>query len=147
MDRLALGHHDPAIVAVVGADENAAREEIARVEAADRRDMHEALVGHMADEKADLVHVAGQHDALGVLAFAFPGADERAHHVGLDRVEEIGGFLRDEVAHAMLVARHAGGLAQPLQKIDVHGVRPSEGSRNSESWSGLSGAAASATLS
>ncbi len=116
------GVHDARQVAALGADQHAAREEVARVEAADGLDVDEALVCDVTDKKADLVHVAKQHDLQRGLdrTVAVAATKERAHRVGAHLVEEPLDLGFDQRADAVLVPGHAWGFAKAAQQVDVH---------------------------
>ena len=62
VDGFAARVHDGGVVAVVGADEDAAGEEVPCVEASGVVDPEEAVLVDVGDVEADLVHVAEQHD-------------------------------------------------------------------------------------
>ncbi len=85
VDRLAAGVEHALEVAAVGRDEHAAGEEGAGVEAAHRLEVEPALLGDVADEEADLVHMAEEHDLRA--AGAVTPAEQRAHRVHPDLVE------------------------------------------------------------
>jgi len=120
VERPPAGVHDPLEIARVGTDQHTAREQVAGIEPADGLEVDEALVGDVADEKADPVHVTEQHDLLrrGAGAGVAP-AQQRAQRVDLDRVEEALDLARDEVADPVLVPRHAGRLAKDPQEIET----------------------------
>jgi len=120
VERPPAGVHDPLEIARVGTDQHTAREQVAGIEPADGLEVDKALVGDVADEKPDLVHVTEQHDLLrrGAGAGVAP-AQQRAHRVDLDRVEEALDLTRDEVADPVLVPRHAGRLAKRLQQAEI----------------------------
>ena len=119
------GVHHTQVIARVGADGDASREEGARIEAARAVETEEAVVVDVADVEADLVHVAREHDARGfgpasARAAGITPAEQRAHGVGFDVIEEPLDLLLDEFADTLLSARNAGSLAEPLEEIDVH---------------------------
>ena len=114
MNGLAAGVHHALQIALIGADQHPAREEVARIETADGLEVEEPVFRHMADQKADLVHMAEQHD-LGRFAIArrrIPAAEEGAHRVGLHMVEQPFDLTGDQIAHAVLAPRNAGGFAK-----------------------------------
>ena len=103
-------------------------EEVARIEPADGVDVDEALVVDVGDQEADLVHVRGEHDLLGLLLRAGAGLgarllhrDDRAQRVDRDAVEQALDLALDQFGDAVLAAGHARGQAQFFEEFDVHG--------------------------
>ena len=120
MHGLAAGVHHRPKVAILGADEDPAGKEVARIEAAHRQDGEEALLRYVADKKADLVHVAQEHDLGRAILGGIAAAMERAHRIGADLVKKARHLRLDERTHPLLMTGHARGFAEPFQKVDVH---------------------------
>ena len=117
MNGFAAGVHHAFQIALIGADQHSAREEVARIKAAYGLKVQKPVFRDMADQKADLIHVAEQHD-LGRFAIArrrIPAAEERSHGVGLYMVEQPLDLLGDQVTHAVFAPRNAGGLAKVFE--------------------------------
>lgn len=128
MEALAAGVHDRLEVFFVGTNENPARMENARVKTTNGLNVQKALIGDVADQKCNLIHVAEKHDlqrvALGLLS-GFLLAQKGAHCIGFDLVKEPLDLFFNERAYAVLVTRCAGGFAKSSQKVDVHGIHVS----------------------
>ena len=108
-------------VAGAGADQHAAGKQVARVKAADGLQVDISVVGDVADQKADFVHMAKQHDFCGRSAFCGVAlAQERAHCVNFDFIEQAVDLGLDQVAHAVFVARNARSFAQSFEQGQVH---------------------------
>ena len=117
------GVHHGLEVAAIGADQHAAGKERARIEPTHGLQVEKALLGDVAHEETDLVHMAEQHDLqrIAIAAPRIPAAQQRAHRVRLDMIEQAFGLLQDEVADPVLVTGNARGFAEALEKIGIHG--------------------------
>jgi hypothetical protein len=106
------------VLAAARLDHDAAREQVARVEAARALDAQVALVVDVLHVEADFVDVARQQDALGlaVLALGALGRDEAAHRIDGDLVEERLALALEDLAHALLTPRHAGRFGERFEE-------------------------------
>ena len=111
MHRPACGVHDTLQVTLVGAHQHTPREQVARIETADGLKIDEALFGDVADEEADLVHVAQEHDLLRRLALALLHTMQRAHGIFADLVKKVLDLGLDQIAYTVLVTGHSGRFA------------------------------------
>ncbi len=116
-----LGPDDADDVAPVGLDDDALGEEGLIPPAAELEELEEAVVVDVGDDEADLVHVAGEHDAG---AFTGAMADEAAELV-LGQVAQRGHVVTQDGADLGFIAGYAVGLRQCLQKLFglIHVVR------------------------
>src|SRR5947208_7885026 len=69
----------------------------------------------MIDDEADLIAVAGEHDARFPSGIAQP--ENVAHHICPDLVAPWSDSIPDQLLHIVLVARGAGGFYQSLKEI------------------------------
>ncbi len=83
---------------------------VARIDAAQTADGDEALLVHMGDHQADLVHMGGDHDALAAVFFAALAADQIAERVNAVFVNGILDFGKDQVADRLFVAGRSVSL-------------------------------------
>lgn len=116
-----LGPDDADDVPLVGFDDDALGEKRLIPPTAKLKKLEKATVVNVGDDEADLVHVAGEHDAGAVSGLA---TDEAAELV-LRQVAKGGHVLAEDGAHLGLIAGHAVGLRQRFQKLFglIHVVR------------------------
>jgi len=76
VDRLAAGVHHALEIALIGANQHAARKQVARIETANRLQIHKTVLADMADQKADFIHMAQQHDARRVFFLGVAAAEQ-----------------------------------------------------------------------
>ncbi len=76
-----------------------------------------AFIIDKLDQKADLVHVGGQHDARP--AAAFFDSDDAAQGVNSDFVGQRLQLAHDKVAHGLFAPRNARRLAEAFEKVVV----------------------------
>ena len=120
MDRFSARVHHALEVAIIGAHQHAAREQIARIKAADRLQVQIPFVADMADKKADFVHVAQQHDLRRVRFVGVTATQERSHRIDCDLVKQAVNLAHDQLAHAVFMARHTWHFTQLTEKFGVH---------------------------
>ena len=115
------GEHAAIDLAVVRVDNHALLEEGARVEAAERLEAQETIIGDVLDHEADLVHVRGEHHlAAWLRAAAALDADDVAEGIDRDLVDRCLQFGDDDRADTVFVAGDTGGFAEPLQQVEAH---------------------------
>ena len=108
---------NPGEIPALGVDRRALSPQDVGVPTAQGVDREKALLGHVLDHEADLVHVGRGRDL--VVAGSLDGADDVAHRVGRYRVDGLGELPADELANAVLVAGDAAGLGQFPQQVEV----------------------------
>jgi hypothetical protein len=74
----------------------------------------------MGDEKANLVHVGGDHDPGTVATF---GSDNVPEDVDAQVIDEWSQLVGNNRPHPVLTTGNARCLAEPFQQIEVEGFR------------------------
>ena len=101
-------------------NDDALREELARVKPAQRLQADKALVVDELHDEADLVHVGGDHQLLRLGGAAALEADQVAHRVAVDPVDQRPHFGADDLPQAVFLSGDAGGVAKLLEQVEVH---------------------------
>jgi hypothetical protein len=90
------------------------------IKATDRLQAEESVVVDMGDEKADLIHVAGEHDPGSVTAL---GSYDAAQRVNSQLIDEGPEFLSNNCPHPVLTPGYSRCRTEPLQQFEVHAFR------------------------
>ena len=78
---------------------------------------HKAVLVHVADDHADLIHMSREHDAFGILRChgRFLADDETAHRIHTNFIGVWLHFFLDDFANSVFVSRRGIGFSECLE--------------------------------
>src|SRR5205807_1467677 len=105
--------------AALGVNVDALAVHLARIPTSQRLNAQKTFFINELHDEADLIHVGGEHELLGVLADALSHTMEIAHDIGSHFTEALQLFAHD-LADLIFLAGNAGRFGEAFEQFGVH---------------------------